>query len=345
MFPTAFAERVVQRYTNAGDVVLDPFSGRGTAVFAAAAHDRHGIGIEINPVGYVYTKAKLRPARRTAVEQRIADLASNAWRFRKADHELPAFFHQCYTPTIREFLLAARNWLDWRGSQIDCTVMALLLVHLHGKRTDSFSNQMRQTKAMSPPYAIRWWKQKGLSPPDLDPMDFMRKKIGWRYARGRPRLQESRVFLGDSVSRLGHVTKSLCALGIENVRLLLTSPPYCGVTNYHYDQWLRLWLLGGPPQPAAPAGPHRGKFVDRKAYAEMLRLAFTAAAKLMVSDGVVYVRTDSRRITLEATVEALEAAFPGKRMRKTKKPFPHRTQTHLFGSASDGEGEVDLILT
>lgn len=33
--------------------------------------------------------------------------------------------------------------------------MALLSVHLHGKRADSLSNQMRQTKSMSPEYAIR----------------------------------------------------------------------------------------------------------------------------------------------------------------------------------------------
>jgi hypothetical protein len=345
MFPTAFAQRVIKKYTSTGDVVLDPFSGRGTAVFAAAALDRHGIGIEINPVGYVYTRAKLRPARRGAVERRIAELAANAWRFRKAAQELPTFFKRCYAPVIREFLLTARSWLDWRQSQIDCTVMALLLVHLHGKRIDSFSNQMRQTKAMSPPYAIRWWDERGFEPPDLDPVGFMAKKLRWRYAKGRPRLPQNRVFLGDSVCRLGHVTRSLCSLGVENVRLLLTSPPYCGVTNYHYDQWLRLWLLGGPPTPTAPVGPRQGKFVDRAAYADMLQSTFTAAAKLLAPDAIVYVRTDSRKTTLRATIEALNVAFPSKKMRKYKKPFPDRTQTNLFGGESGEGGEVDLVLT
>ena len=31
--------------------------------------------------------------------------------------------------------------------------------------------------------------------------------------------------------------------------LFFTSPPYYGVTNYFYDQWLRFWLLGGPLKP------------------------------------------------------------------------------------------------
>ena len=37
-------------------------------------------------------------------------------------------------------------------------------------------------------------------------------------------------------------------------------------TNYHYDQWLRLWLLGGPPNAARIGGRHRGKFEDRAGY-------------------------------------------------------------------------------
>jgi len=345
MFPTAFAERVILEYTDPGHVVLDPFSGRGTAVFAAGAHDRHGIGVEINPVGYVYTRAKLRPAHPAAVERRIAELAGNAWRFRKAADDLPEFFHHCYAPAVREFLLTARNWLDWRKSHIDCTVAALLLVHLHGKRTDSFSNQMRQTKAMSPPYAVRWWTDKRFVPPDLDPVGFLRKKLAWRYAKGRPRLRESRVFLGDSVSRLGHVTKTLSALGNKRVYLLLTSPPYCGITNYHYDQWLRLWLLRGPNVPTVPTGPHQGKFVDRKAYADMLETVFVSAAGLMDPAGVIYVRTDHRAPTLQATIHALQTAFPKKHMRKLRRPSPRRTQTDLFGGKSGNEGEVDLVLT
>ena len=62
--------------------------------------------------------------------------------------------------------------------------MALLLVHLHGKRTDSLSNQMRQTKSLSPQYAVRWWDERGLEPPDIDPVEFMKKKLKWRYAKG-----------------------------------------------------------------------------------------------------------------------------------------------------------------
>jgi hypothetical protein len=48
---------------------------------------------------------------------------------------------------------------------VDCTAMALLLVNMHGTRDASLSNQLRQTKSMSPDYAIAWWEEHRLQPP------------------------------------------------------------------------------------------------------------------------------------------------------------------------------------
>ncbi len=344
MFPASFAQGVIRRYTNPGDVVFDPFAGRGTAVFAAAINQRVGIGIEINPVGYVYTRTKLYPAKRKLVESRIQELADNAWRYKDAADELPNFFHHCYSAKVRRFLLTARKWLDWRSDRVDCTVMGLLLVHLHGKRSDSLSNQMRQTKSLSPPYAVEWWKTRGMKPPQIEPFLFMQKKLNWRYAKGRPKVYDSRVFLGNSESRMGYVQRSLRSIGAQSIKLLLTSPPYCGVTNYHYDQWIRLWLLGGPDSPAAPTGPHQGKFVDQEKYRSLIKNVFCLASNLIADDGVVYVRTDSRRVTQDATIAALKVAFPKKKMYCRAKPFLTPTQTQLFGSESHSDGEVDIIL-
>ena len=80
--------------------------------------------------------------------------------YRHANEELPEFFKLCFAPRVHRFLLAVREHLDWRPNKTDRKIMALRLVHLHGKRADSLSNQTRQTKSMSPDYAIRWWKER-----------------------------------------------------------------------------------------------------------------------------------------------------------------------------------------
>ena len=60
-FPAALAHAFVARYTRPGDVVLDPFSGRGTTPLQACAEGRIGVGNDLNPLAHVLTAAKVEP--------------------------------------------------------------------------------------------------------------------------------------------------------------------------------------------------------------------------------------------------------------------------------------------
>ncbi len=344
MFPTAFADEIVAKFTQPGDVVLDPFAGRGTSVFSAAAAGRRALGVEINPVGWVYASAKLRPADQRLVAQRIERLGSVAASFAVEVDRLPVFFHHCFCPQVRQFLLAARQYLDWRGRMVDRTVMALLLVYLHGKRGASLSNQMRQTKALSPDYAVRWWSSRDMHPPELDPVPFMLDRLTWRYAYGRPRGLQGTVYLGDSTEKLSKVAGILNKQGAK-VKLLFTSPPYYKVTNYHYDQWLRLWLLGGRPDARRTGGQHRAKFENRENYRTLLQRVFSDVRRMLANDAVIYVRTDRRPITFQCTLTVLQEVFAGWSVQAIDQPFRGQTQTHLFGGRSSAGGEIDLLLT
>lgn len=344
MFPGAFADKVIARYTEPRDAILDPFSGRGTSIFSAAAMGRRGIGVEINPVGWVYSQAKLHPATEGSVIDRLVELSGLSRRYEDRAQNAPAFFHWCYRQNVLRFLLAARSHLDWRNRRTDWTVMAFLLINLHGKRADSLSNQMRQTKSMSPAYAVRWWRERGLKPPEVDAIEFLMKRLQWRYRKGIPHLEESRVYLGDSTTILPEVPR-YWGEQHKRARLLLTSPPYYGITNYHYDQWLRLWMLGGPALPRGGRGKYRGKFDNKPQYRQLLSDVFRGSKRLLRDDAVIYVRTDRRPLTLDMTVEVLKEIFPRHRVHRRFRPYVAPTQTRLFGHAEPKVGEVDLILT
>jgi hypothetical protein len=343
MFPVEFADHVVKKYTSSGATVLDPFAGRGTAIFSAATKGRNGIGIELNPVGWVYSQAKLHAAGKDDVVERLREIGKLATR-RKSKPQLPVFFSWCYSPSVQQFLLAARKHLLWRHNRVDCTLMALLLVNMHGKREASLSNQMRQTKSMSPDYAVNWWKARGLRPPNVDPVEFMEKKIEWRYAKGVPMTNNSLMYLGDSTERLRHVRKRANELSLPPAMLLLTSPPYCGITNYHYDQLLRLWLLGGPPNALAISGRYRGKFADQQKYKRLLADVFGQSRSILDKNAVVYVRTDYRHMTLNMTINVLKEVFPKKRMFRYARPIDKPTQTDLFKNRTEKSAEVDIVL-
>src|ERR1700679_3730343 len=137
MFPSIFADDVVAKYSRAGDTVLDPFAGRGTSLFSSIIAGRKALGMEVNPVGWIYSKTKLSPAPKKKVLERIIEVELLAAGFSQCADELPLFFHRCFSPNVRSFLMCARSVLNWKHNNVDRTAMAFLLTHLHGKSTDS----------------------------------------------------------------------------------------------------------------------------------------------------------------------------------------------------------------
>lgn len=347
MFPVEFARNVITAHTRPGDGVFDPFAGRGTSIFCAAELGRAGLGVELNPLGWIYGKVKLNPGRKELVLARLTNIGARAAAYREVADTLPEFYVKCFCPGVRSFLLAARCELDWRRSSIDRTLMGFILVYLHGKidegKPAALSNQMRQTKALAPEYSIKWWDENGFGePPSLDPVPFLRQRIEWRYQRGR-----ISASVHDADIRLGDCRKIVPRLRGPSIRqnsLLLTSPPYCGVTSYYYDQWLRFWMLGEAEHPTRDA-IWKSKFENLTEYRKLLDTAFKAARRVMADDATVYVRTDARNLTRDATISALERAFPEWAMQIEDAPFPRDTQTALFGDKAKKPGEVDIILT
>ena len=344
MFPVAFAFDVIAEFSKAGEGVLDPFAGRASSIYAAAAQDRYACGIEINPVGWLYGQVKLNPATHEDVEARVVEIGTKAKFVRDTIvDEMPEFFHCCYTPQVLRYLLAARRHLHWKTNQVDATVMAIILIHLHGKIQNSFSNQMRQSKAMSPQYSVRWWREHNSLPPVLNPVVFLQKRLQWRYAKGVHELPKGVVLRGDSRQAL---KKPIGALTSRDhpYTLLFTSPPYYAITDYHYDQWLRLWMLGGPPHPVHGGGDSRNRFQSQLHYCELLCSVFKSSAKILDDRAVIYVRTDARAFTNRTTREVLKQVFPDKTMEVCAKPFSKQTQTALYGDKEDKPGEADIIL-
>ena len=116
------------------------------------------------------------------------------------------------------------------------------------------------------------------------------------------------------------------------------------MTNYHYDQWIRLWLLGYPATPNSRQGRYRERFQQPDEYKFLLETTFLKASYLTNKDSIIYVRTDARDFTLSITLNALKQIFPHKQLTITEQPFSGTTQTHLFGDHSPKRGEIDLIL-
>lgn len=255
MFPLEYPDRVLKKHLKDRPVVLDPFCGRGTTLFAARKFGFSAWGIDSSPVAVAIAKAKLASCNIEAPLELAAKLISDV---EPADLPDTPFFHSAYHQSTLRDICALREGL--LGLEIETDASSILraaaLGCLHGplpknvENAGYFSNQMPRTYASKPDYAVKFWKERNLEAPKVDVLRVLRRKI--ERLQGLEKASPcsiSQVLYGDSRSE-----KLFRSLG-SAPSIVITSPPYYGMRTYVQDQWLRNWFLGGPDSIDYSAGP------------------------------------------------------------------------------------------
>src|SRR5712691_7206483 len=103
MFPAKVAHYFIQRYSRPGDVVLDPFSGRGTVPLQARVEGRRAISNDLNPLAYVLSRAKSSPPSWSAVEASLSNLEKRYRRTAQSEPDVSSDIRMLYHPnTLRQ---------------------------------------------------------------------------------------------------------------------------------------------------------------------------------------------------------------------------------------------------
>jgi SAM-dependent methyltransferase len=307
MFPESFVEKQLSRFTNEGDLVFDPFSGRGTTLFQSLLLSRNAVAIDINPVAFCLTKAKAEVPELHDLKKRLETLKASfatarQERLRAEAGALPPFFRRAfYSTTLRE-LLFLRGRLRWRKNSVDTFIAALVLGSLHGEMDRSssyFSNQMPRTICLKPDYSIRYWNLHELYPKKRDVFAMLTSKARFRLETGRP-------------DRIGIVKQADARNSLEvfpdlaeRVRLVVTSPPYLDVTRFEEDQWLRLWFLGGEPNPTYGVVSNDDRHQSPVRYWRFLTDVWQGMKPLLRSDAVLVIRIGTKSLPLKAVTRGL----------------------------------------
>lgn len=67
-------KKIIEDYTHPSDLVADFFAGCGTTLVEAKVHGRQSIGVDINPVAELITKAKINPIEPKKLENKFQNL-------------------------------------------------------------------------------------------------------------------------------------------------------------------------------------------------------------------------------------------------------------------------------
>ncbi|HET7678250.1 MAG TPA: DNA methyltransferase [Candidatus Limnocylindrales bacterium] len=309
MFPAGLAHAFIARYSRPGDVVLDPFSGRGTTPLQACAEGRFGLGLDLNPFAHLLTAAKVEPPTRGQAEARLAhlridwSLEAPRWIELAAAGQaapgpggvsvpgprgaeaapLPVEVALCFHPRTLAQLLFVRSSLDL-GQPTDRFLAAATAGILHGRSASYLSDVMPNSFSMAPRYVRDYVARRGFRATERDVFASLGAKLRRLYRQGLPAVP-GMALLGDALQVAELADEALRRRAQpERARLVVTSPPYLRVVKYGYYNWLRLWFLG--IDPAA---------VDRRlddahqldAYLAFLRRVLAGLRDVLTDDAVV----------------------------------------------------------
>ena len=241
MFPVEFPLHQL-RSARRNDVVLDPFCGRGTTIYAARKLRLRAVGVDSNPVAVAIAQAKLASVTPHEVVQAATKIVSCQ---RAAGVPLQGeFWKRCFDSDVLRTLCVIRNALiENCATPARMALRAVILGALHGPRNKGvpsyFSNQMPRTFAAKPRYAVKFWKRRRLRPPSVDVLALIRRRAEY-YFKDVPALVEGEVHCADS--------REFVAPQHLRASWIITSPPYYGMRMYIPDQWLRYWFVGGPSE-------------------------------------------------------------------------------------------------
>jgi hypothetical protein len=349
MFPESFAQQWIEALSKPGDVVLDPFSGRGTTPFQALLSGREAIGNDINPVAFCLTRAKTSAPNESAVKQRLTFL-ENRFIVKQWDAEaaaLPRFFAYAYAPYTLRQLLYLRKTLSWRRSEVDCMLAGLVLGSLHGESSKSpsyLSNQMPRTISTKPEYSVRFWIEHGFEAPQRDAFELLRKHLSFRYESEPPSIKGA-TFEADFRNLPDHLRGRNKA-----PKLVVTSPPYLDTTNFEEDQWLRLWFLGGAPNPTYRTISKDDRHDNPDSYWRLIGDLWRVLGQVLAKRSHVVIRMGGKKLTPKKIASGLTAngCFSGRRVEliHSEVSVLKKRQTASFRPGAPGGGyEVDCCFS
>ncbi len=226
----------IQLFTKQGDVVYDPFNGRGTTAVEAALNKRNVIANDVNPLSAILTLPRIAPPDLNQVSARL-----NQIEFKQnliSDINLDMFFQE---QTLGE-IVSLRNYFIQKHKsgtldRVDQWIRMVATNRLTGHSKGFFSvYTMPPNQAVSAARQQKINAQRKQQPKYRDVKKLILKKSVALF-----RDIENNGFTPD-VQFLNDDAAHTKAIKSGAVSLTVTSPPFLDVVQYADDNWLRCWF-------------------------------------------------------------------------------------------------------
>lgn len=291
----------IDRLTAPGDVVYDPFMGRGTTPLEAALLGRTPYGNDTNPLSRALLEPRLHPPSLEAIGERLQSIP---WESFKdiACEDLLTFYH----PATLAQIEGLRGWLLAReaNGELDSVDQWIRMVAIN--RLTGHSSGFFSIYTLPPNQAVTVARQKLINA----------KRQQTPPLRGVPAilLKKSKSLLSQESPQCR--ISLICTAQADNtpdipdasVQLTVTSPPFLDVVDYEGDNWLRCWFLGVDPK-----GVNIASYRKVADWQDFIRKTLVELARITKPGGTVAFEVGEVRnglIKLEQSVIAAASGLP-----------------------------------
>ncbi|RMH77684.1 MAG: site-specific DNA-methyltransferase, partial [Calditrichaeota bacterium] len=231
----------IRLLTSPGDVVFDPFSGRGTTIIEAALLNRRVIANDINPLSEILCRPRLFIPRLSEIETRLSEIPVDSQA--TADRDLSMFYH----PRTEAEIVSLRRYLHRRRltdneDAVDAWIRMVATNRLTGHSPGFFSvYTLPPNQAVSPERQRLINARRNQQPPYRDTRALILRKSRSLLRHIDEPLRRQLHALGASARFLTADARSTPEIPSQSVDLIVTSPPFLNVVQYAADNWLRCW--------------------------------------------------------------------------------------------------------
>jgi hypothetical protein len=233
----------INTLTKKGDVVYDPFSGRGTTVIEAGLLGRNVYANDANPLSRIMTEPRFFSQDFTVVEKRLASIPREGG---QASINLSMFYHpdtEKEIVALREYVLERKK--EHRDDMTDRWIAMVATNRLTGHSKGFFSvYTLPPNQAVSPRSQERINKKRQQVPEYRDTHHIILSKskslLRTVSAAEKKNLQKA----GKNARLLTGDARLTPEIPDASVQLTVTSPPFLDIVQYREDNWLRCWFNG-----------------------------------------------------------------------------------------------------
>ncbi len=230
----------IELLTSEGDVVYDPFLGRGTTVIEAGLLARNVIGNDINPLSKILSKPRISLVNVKDIEERLKKIPINY--NLKSDLDLSMFYHP---KTEKEIVSLKEYLLNKNLDSVDEWIQMIATNRLTGHSKGFFSvYTLPPNQAVSAKRQIIINKKMNQVPEYRNIKELIFKKtqnllknITEKEKNNLKKINGNSIFINKDARETKEINSS-------SVDLTITSPPFLDVVQYSQDNWLRCWFNG-----------------------------------------------------------------------------------------------------